>query len=52
MRACFPTTTIETMDYWEDLARLDRTVVFDRAIIVSRATSGHQYVLFVIFIFL
>jgi len=32
------------MDYWEDLATLDRTVVFDRAIIVSRETSDRQYV--------
>jgi hypothetical protein len=46
MRACFPSTTIEKIDYWEDLAKVDRTAVFDRAIIVSRETSGRQYVLF------
>jgi hypothetical protein len=45
MRACFPSTTIETIDYWEDLAKLDRTFVFDRVIIVSREASGRQYVL-------
>jgi protein O-GlcNAc transferase len=46
MRASFPSTTIEEADYWKDLAMLDRTVVFDRAMIVSRETSGRQYVLF------
>lgn len=49
MRAGFPSTTIENIDYWEDLAKLDRTVVFDRAIIVSRETSGRQYVLLLLF---
>lgn len=51
MRVCFPSTTIEMIDFWEDLARLDRTFVFDRAIILSRETSGRQYVLFLPFLY-
>lgn len=44
MRASFPSTAVETMEYWKDLISLDRTVVFDRAMIVSRETSGREYV--------
>jgi protein O-GlcNAc transferase len=51
MRACFPSTTIETIDYWEDFAKLDRTFVFDRVIIVSRETSGRQYVVLLFYAF-
>ena len=46
MRASFPSTTIEVIDYWKDLAKLNRTIVFDRAMVVSRETTGRQYVLF------
>lgn len=42
MRASFPSTAVETMEYWKDLISLDRTVVFDRAMIVSRETSGRD----------
>jgi hypothetical protein len=44
MRASFPSAAIECMDYWEDLAMLGRTFVFDRAMIVSRESSARQYV--------
>lgn len=37
---------MELMDYWKDFAALNRTIVFDRAMIVSRETTGRQYVLF------
>ncbi|RDB18390.1 hypothetical protein Hypma_000336 [Hypsizygus marmoreus] len=39
MRACFPSTNIEKSDYWDDLTLLDKTVVFERAMIISRATA-------------
>ena len=48
MRACFPSTSIEISDYWGDLGVLDRTVVFDRAMIVSRETAHRQYVSFLL----
>ncbi|KAF8067951.1 hypothetical protein FPV67DRAFT_1669816 [Lyophyllum atratum] len=45
MRATFPSTSIEKFDYWDDLAVLDKTVVFERAMIISReaARSHHLY---------
>jgi hypothetical protein len=46
MRASFPSATIERADYWNDLASLDTTIVFDRAMIVSRETTARQYVQF------
>jgi len=42
MRASFPSTAIEVMDYWKDLTALNRTIVFDRAMIVSRETTGRH----------
>ncbi|KAF7378140.1 EGF domain-specific O-linked N-acetylglucosamine transferase [Mycena sanguinolenta] len=36
MRAAFPYVTIEWSDYWDDLKRLDTTVVFDRVMLVNR----------------
>ncbi|KAG6863500.1 hypothetical protein C0991_005387, partial [Blastosporella zonata] len=39
MRATFPSTSIENSDQWEDLARLDKTFVFEHAMIVSRVAA-------------
>lgn len=44
MRACFPSAAIEGADHWEDLINLDRTFVFDRAMIISRETAHRQCV--------
>ena len=42
MRASFPSAAIENEVYWDDLAALDKTFVFDRAMLVSRETSSRQ----------
>ncbi|KAF8886796.1 hypothetical protein BD779DRAFT_1529729 [Infundibulicybe gibba] len=41
MRAAFPSTAIETSYYWDDLIklRLNQTVVFERAMIISRPAA-------------
>lgn len=44
MRAAFPDAPIESSDYWQDLEKLERTVVFERAVIVNRAAAHRQYV--------
>lgn len=44
MRAVFPYASIEESDHWEDLLKLDVTVVFDRAMIINRDTAHRQYV--------
>ncbi|KAJ7590491.1 hypothetical protein C8J56DRAFT_932994 [Mycena floridula] len=36
MRAAFPQALIEESDYWDDLLRLNVTVVFDRAMVINR----------------
>ncbi|KAF8996220.1 hypothetical protein BDQ17DRAFT_1226488, partial [Cyathus striatus] len=36
MRAAFPLSSIESQEYWGDFKRLDTTVMFERAMIVSR----------------
>ncbi|KAF9467541.1 hypothetical protein BDZ94DRAFT_1248380 [Collybia nuda] len=44
MRACFSSASIEKQDYWLDLIALNRTVVFERAMIVSReAARRHPF---------
>ncbi|GLB38988.1 putative protein of unknown function (DUF563) [Lyophyllum shimeji] len=44
MRAAFPSTSIEKFDYWDDLILLDKTVVFERAMIISReAAHTHHF---------
>ncbi|KAG5729540.1 hypothetical protein E4T56_gene15647 [Termitomyces sp. T112] len=39
MRATFPSTSIENADQWDDLAVLDNTFVFERAMIVCRVAA-------------
>ncbi|KAG5653309.1 hypothetical protein H0H81_001269 [Sphagnurus paluster] len=39
MRVAFPSTNFEKSDYWEDFAILNKTVVFERAMIISRAAA-------------
>ncbi|KAG6910721.1 hypothetical protein DXG01_008252 [Tephrocybe rancida] len=39
MRAAFPSTSIENADHWDDLASLDKTFVFERAMLVSRVAA-------------
>ncbi|KIM38055.1 hypothetical protein M413DRAFT_448087 [Hebeloma cylindrosporum] len=39
MRAAFPSTSIERMDFWQDLVDLNQTFVFERAMIVSRSAA-------------
>ncbi|KAF9458387.1 hypothetical protein BDZ94DRAFT_1173734 [Collybia nuda] len=39
MRACFPSAEIGKSDHWEDLIDLNRTFVFERAMIISRETA-------------
>ncbi|CAA7268596.1 unnamed protein product [Cyclocybe aegerita] len=39
MRAAFPSASIEHMGYWSDLIQLNRTFVFERAMIVSRQAA-------------
>jgi len=39
MRAAFPSTSIEIMDFWEDLFKLNQTFVFERAMIVCRSAA-------------
>ncbi|KAF7378137.1 EGF domain-specific O-linked N-acetylglucosamine transferase [Mycena sanguinolenta] len=42
MRVAFPYVTIERSDYWDDLKRLDTTVVFDRVMLVNRHAATHS----------
>lgn len=42
MRAAFPQTSIEQSDMWQDLARLNVTVVFSRAVVINR-NAAHQH---------
>ncbi|KAG6879082.1 hypothetical protein C0992_005290 [Termitomyces sp. T32_za158] len=44
MRATFPSTSIENADQWDDLAVLDKTFVFERAMVVCRRAAQTQYV--------
>ncbi|TFK25332.1 hypothetical protein FA15DRAFT_668559 [Coprinopsis marcescibilis] len=39
MRAAFPGIPIEKADYWADLAKLDTTVSFERAMVINRHNS-------------
>ncbi|KAJ7599181.1 hypothetical protein C8J56DRAFT_916015 [Mycena floridula] len=39
MRAGFPRASIEESDYWDDLLRLNVTMVFDRAMVINRETA-------------
>ncbi|TFK41769.1 hypothetical protein BDQ12DRAFT_395632 [Crucibulum laeve] len=42
MKSAFPSATIESRDYWNDLLKLDITIVFQRAMIISRhVTQKH-----------
>ncbi|KDR72741.1 hypothetical protein GALMADRAFT_73703 [Galerina marginata CBS 339.88] len=44
MRIAFPHASVEQSDYWQDLVKLNSTVVFDRVILVSReAAYRHPY---------
>ncbi|KAF9458149.1 hypothetical protein BDZ94DRAFT_1174146 [Collybia nuda] len=44
MRAAFPHTSIEQSEYWEDLIKLNITVVFERVVLVNRhAAHTHNY---------
>ncbi|KAG6899714.1 hypothetical protein C0993_007641 [Termitomyces sp. T159_Od127] len=43
MRATFPSTSIENADQWDDLAVLDKTFVFERAMVVCRVAAQTQY---------
>lgn len=36
---------MEKGDHWDDLITLDRTFVYERAVIVSRETAHRQYAL-------
>ncbi|KAG6856913.1 hypothetical protein H0H87_012163 [Tephrocybe sp. NHM501043] len=38
-RATFPSTSIENADHWDDLAALNKTFVFERAMIVCRVAA-------------
>lgn len=42
LRAAFPDASISTSDHWEDLIKLDRTVVFERAAVINRKTAHRQ----------
>ncbi|KAF9525435.1 hypothetical protein CPB83DRAFT_727479, partial [Crepidotus variabilis] len=42
MRAAFPSSSISRGDYWDDLATLQRTFVFERAMVVSRE-AAHKH---------
>jgi len=44
MRAVFPAAAIEKADYWQDLIKLNTTVVFERSMIVNRETAHRQWV--------
>ncbi|KAF8157138.1 hypothetical protein B0H34DRAFT_657522 [Crassisporium funariophilum] len=39
MRAAFPSSSIERLDLWEDMLKLNQTFVFERAMIVSRVAA-------------
>ncbi|KAF5383003.1 hypothetical protein D9615_004886 [Tricholomella constricta] len=39
VRTAFPSINIEKSDYWDDLALLDKTFVFKRAMIICRAAA-------------
>jgi len=39
MRVAFPDAAIEQAPYWNDLAKLGTTVIFERVLLVSRATA-------------
>ena len=39
MRAAFPSAAIERIDFWEDLIDVDRTFVFEKAMVVSRVAA-------------
>lgn len=41
MRAAWPAAAIERQDFWTDLAQLNKTFVFERALLVSRP-AAHQ----------
>ncbi|KAF7289787.1 hypothetical protein MIND_01352900 [Mycena indigotica] len=42
MRAAFPNSLIETAAYWNDLKKLDTTVIFERTIIITRS-AAHKH---------
>ncbi|EAU82121.2 hypothetical protein CC1G_09580 [Coprinopsis cinerea okayama7 len=42
MRAAFPQASIEKADYWNDLIKLDTTVVFERSMIINR-DKAHKH---------
>jgi hypothetical protein len=42
MRAAFPGASIEQASYWHDLARLGTAVVFERVLLVNRASAHKQ----------
>ena len=44
MRAGFPLASIDRADFWKDLIALNRTFVFERAMIISRTGAHHRYV--------
>lgn len=44
MRAAFPRASIEESDYWQDLIKLNTTVVFERVMLVNRHAAHQQYV--------
>ncbi|PPQ76079.1 hypothetical protein CVT26_004600 [Gymnopilus dilepis] len=42
MRAGFPLASIDRADFWKDLIALNRTFVFERAMIISRTGAHHS----------
>jgi len=44
MRAAFPSAAIERIDLWEDLIDVDRTFVFEKAMVVSRVAAHKKSV--------
>lgn len=42
MRASFPNAPIQRADYWDDLITLNKTIIFERAMIVSRPAAHRR----------
>lgn len=42
MRAAFPRTSIEQSEYWEDLIKLNITVIFERVVLTNRHAAHTQ----------
>jgi len=44
MGAAFLSTSIERMDFWQDLANLNQTFVFEQAMVISRLAAHKRRV--------